>query len=257
MSEAARVAIVTGAGRGIGRAVAERLARSGHLLALSSTDGRTAEAAARQLREGGARAIALAADFVDPAAPERLVAETVAALGRADILINNAGVTSVQPLAEVTLAEWQRVLGINLTAALLCAQAASRHMVAGGWGRIVNISSFFGLRAFAARAAYGTSKAALLQLTRQMAVELAPHGITVNAVAPGVIATEMSQRAHSPEVRARWQRSVPMGRYGRPEEVAAAVAFLASPEASYITGTTLVVDGGGEAALGYERPATG
>jgi 3-oxoacyl-[acyl-carrier protein] reductase len=250
-----RAAIVTGAGRGIGLAVAQRLAREGHALFLTSTDGKSAEAAADALATQGARVLAGAADFADPGAAAAIVEKAAAAFGRLDILVNNAGVTSIQPLDKVTLEEWHRILGINLTAYLLTAQAASRHMVAGGWGRIVNISSFFGLRAFPSRISYGTSKAAILQLTRQLAVELAPKGVTVNAVAPGVIATDMTARAHPPELQARWRRIIPIGRYGRPEEVAGVVAFLASEEASYVTGTTLVVDGGGEAAVGYEAPA--
>jgi 3-oxoacyl-[acyl-carrier protein] reductase len=252
MAAEKRVAIVTGAGRGIGKAIAERFARDGHALVLTSTDGRSAESVARALGAQGCETIAVGADLADTASPALIVGRAMQRFGRIDILVNNAGITSVQTLAELTLAEWHRVLAVNLTAYLLMAQAASPQMVAQRWGRIINISSFFGLRAFVARTSYGTAKAAILQLTRQVAVELAPHRITANAVAPGVVDTEMSQRAHTPEIRARWQRSVPMGRYGRPEEIAGSVAFLASDDASYITGTTLVVDGGGEAAIGFD-----
>ncbi|MDB5409916.1 MAG: oxidoreductase [Rhodospirillales bacterium] len=247
-----RVAIVTGAGRGIGKAIVERFARDGHALVLTSTDGRNAEDVARVLGAQGCEAIAVGADLADTASPALIVDRAMQRFGRVDILVNNAGVTSVQKLADVTLAEWHRVLAIDLTACLLMAQTASPHMVARRWGRIINVSSFFGLRAFGARTSYGTAKAAVLQLTRQLAVELAPHGVTANAIAPGVIDTEMSQRAHTPEVRARWQRIVPMGRYGRPEEIAGCVAFLASDDAAYMTGTTMVVDGGGEAAIGFD-----
>jgi 3-oxoacyl-[acyl-carrier protein] reductase len=252
MAEERRVAIVTGAGRGIGKAIAERFARDGRALVLTSTDGASAESVARAVAAQGCEAMSVGADLADEASPALIVDRAMQRFGRVDILVNNAGVTSVQKLADLTLAEWHRVLAINLTAYLLMAQAASPHMAAQRWGRIVNISSFFGLRAFVSRTSYGTSKAAILQLTRQLAVELAPHGVTANVVAPGVIDTEMSQRAHTPQDRARWQRIVPMGRYGRPEEIAGCVAFLASDDAAYMTGATLVVDGGGEAAIGFD-----
>jgi NAD(P)-dependent dehydrogenase (short-subunit alcohol dehydrogenase family) len=251
-----RVALISGAGRGIGRAVAERFARDGHALALTSTDGKSATEAATALAAAGAKAFAIAADVADPKAAEMMVAKTIAQFGRIDILVNNAGVTSVESVLEVSPEEWQRVLNINVTAVLRASQAAGKAMAARGWGRIVNIGSLFGARAMATRTSYGTSKAAVAHLTRQLAIELAAKGVTVNNVAPGVTETDMTKRNHPPQVQATWRRRVPMGRYGRPEEVAAAVAFLASDEASYITGVTLIVDGGAEAAIHHEGAAS-
>jgi NAD(P)-dependent dehydrogenase (short-subunit alcohol dehydrogenase family) len=251
-----RVALISGAGRGIGRAVAERFAREGRALALTSTDGKSAAEAAKALAAAGAKTFAIAADVADPKAAEAMVAQTVERFGRVDILVNNAGVTSVEGVLDVSPEEWQRVLSINVTAVLRASQAAGRLMAAQGWGRIVNIGSLFGARAMATRTSYGTSKAAVAHLTRQLAIELAAKGVTVNNVAPGVTETDMTKRNHPPQVQAMWRKRVPMGRYGRPEEIAAAVAFLASEEASYITGVTLIVDGGAEAAIHHEGGAS-
>jgi 3-oxoacyl-[acyl-carrier protein] reductase len=241
-----KAAIVTGAAAGIGRAIAERLAAAGAAVALADVKGAGGAAAALQV--SGYKAMAIAADVAKEEDCARLVAEAAASLGRVDILVNNAGIGIQRPFLDLTLEEYERVMRINVTGALLCSQHAARRMIAQrAGGRIVNIASISGRRANVARAAYGTSKAALIQLTRQMALELAPHGITVNAIAPGPIETEMA-KGHPPEQRAEFLRMVPLNRYGMPEEIAAAAVFLAAGEAGYITGHVLDVDGGFMAA---------
>ena len=160
------------------------------------------------------------------------------------MLVINSGVAKTQAFLECDLSDWQRVLNINLTGSLLCGQQAARLMQANGWGRIINVASISGLRASLGRTAYGTSKAALIGLTRQMAVELAEYGITVNGIAPGPVDTPLTQRLHSAATRDSYARAVPMRRYGTPAEMAGAVAFLASDDSSYISGHVIPVDGG-------------
>lgn len=239
---AGRAALVTGAGAGIGLAIARRLAEAGAGVALLDLRG-AAEAAALIAAEGG-RAIAIAGDVSRDADAAGAVARAREEFGRLDILVNNAGIASLRPFLETTPEEFRRTLDVNVTGAFLLSQAAARIMMAQGGGRIVNIASISGQRAGAGRTAYGTSKAALIQLTRQMALELAAHAITVNAVAPGPVETEMAKLMHDRKTREGYLRMVPLGRYGTPEEIAEAVLFLASDRAGYITGHVLDVDGG-------------
>jgi 3-oxoacyl-[acyl-carrier protein] reductase len=165
-------------------------------------------------------------------------------VGRCDALVNNAGIASTAPLSELPLGRWESTIAVNVTGALLMAQHAVPLMRNRGRGRIVNISSISGVRASAGRTAYGTSKAAIIGLTRQLAIELATHNITVNSVAPGPVDTDLTRAVHTEATRQSYLRLVPMNRYGRPQEIAAAVSFLCSEDASYITGHTIPVDGG-------------
>ncbi len=239
-----RVALVTGAGAGIGKAIAERLAHDGCAVALADMNAEAAEAAAAGIAAAGGRAIALQADVSDEPAVAAMVAATAARLGRLDILVSNAGIGGTKPFLDTPLDYWQRVLAVNLTGTFLCGQAAARLMVRQGGGRIVNIASISGLRASAGRTAYGTSKGGVIALTQQMAIELAPLGITVNAVAPGPVDTDLTRAMHTQAVRDTYTAMVPLGRYGSTQEIAAAVAFLASAQASYVNGQILAVDGG-------------
>ena len=237
-----KVAAVTGAGAGIGRAIAEAFAGAGAAILIADVKGAAAAAAA--IESAGGRAIGITADVSVAGDCERIVAETVRTFGRIDVMVNNAGIAILRPFLDVPLDEFERVLRVNLLGAFMCGQHAARRMVTqGGGGRIVNIASISGLRAGTNRTTYGTSKAALIQLTRQMALDLARHRITANAIAPGPVETDLV-RAHSPEQRATYVRMVPLKRYGTPGEIAAAALFLASDDAAYITGHVLDVDGG-------------
>ncbi len=248
MTQPARSAIVTGAASGIGLAIAQRLAGTGIAVAIADRDRDGAAAAAAALTAEGHRSIAIGVDVADPRQVDAMVAQTIAAFGRLDILVNNAGIAGVHGFLDQPLDHWNAVLAVNLTGVLLCGQAAARAMLRQGGGRIVNIASISGIRAGIGRTAYGTSKAAVIHLTKQMALELGPLGVTANAVAPGPVDTAMAQAVHTAETRAAYARLIPMHRYGLPDEIAAAVLFLASEEASYVNGQTLCVDGGFAAA---------
>ncbi|MGE5199701.1 MAG: SDR family NAD(P)-dependent oxidoreductase, partial [Rhodospirillaceae bacterium] len=242
-----KVALVTGAARGIGLASAQWFLRHGHGVALLDIDRPTLDAAVAALAEPE-RTLALPADVRDPLQVAQAVETVEARFGRLDTLVNNAGIAVFKPLLDTAFAEWRDVMATNLDGAFLCTQAAAPLMLKGGGGAVVNIASISGLRASTLRVAYGTSKAALIHLTKQQAAELGDVGIRVNAIAPGPVDTAMAKLVHSAAIRRDYHDSIPLGRYGTPEEIAAAVGFLCSPAAGYVNGQLLAVDGGFDAA---------
>ncbi len=244
---APRIALVTGAAQGIGAAIAVALARDGYdcLLGSSRSSG-ALEGTLDEVRATGRRAEALVFDLRDPSRLAGVVEEAAAAFGGLGLLVNNAGVPLKKPALEIGPADWDRVMATNLTGTFFLTQAAGRWFSkAGQSGAVINVSSTHALVGMADRAAYGIAKAGIVQMTRMLAIEWAPLGIRVNAVAPGRVDTEaragsFAQPGYLDSTLAR----IPMGRLGSVEEVASAVAYLARPEASYITGQVLVLDGG-------------
>jgi glucose 1-dehydrogenase len=244
MRLAGRVAAITGGALGIGRATARLFAEEGAAVALGDVQREAAETVAGEIRGRGGRAIALDLDVGDAAAVQAFVDRVVAEFGRLDVLFANAGIAHSAPFLEHAEAQWHRVLRVNLTGVFLCGQAAARQMVRqGGGGRIIATASINGFRGVENLVGYNAAKAGVIELTRTMAVELARHRIQVNAIAPAQIDTRLT-RSLPEEARRRRVERIPMARFGEPEEVARAALFLASDEASYITGHTLAVDGG-------------
>jgi NAD(P)-dependent dehydrogenase (short-subunit alcohol dehydrogenase family) len=237
-----RVALVTGANTGIGLAIAERLLADGYALGYATLDERPQDEgpiADLRTRYGADRIHLVAGNLADAAVPARLVSETVAALGRLDVLVNNAGLSTAKPLLDLTVDDFDRTFAIDVRGSFLAVQAAARQMRGSGGGAIVNITSVHEHIPRPDFAVYASAKAALGMLTRAAALELAVHGIRVNSVAPGVIATPRNEADAE-----RLDPEVPLGRPGKPEEVAALVAWLCSDEAAYVTGSSYVIDGG-------------
>jgi NAD(P)-dependent dehydrogenase (short-subunit alcohol dehydrogenase family) len=242
-----KVALVTGAARGIGLATAKRFLADGWRVALLDIEGELLHGAVKALGDRD-NVQALVCDVADAKAVAAAMAEIAGRFGRLDALVNNAGVAVFAPILETSDEDWGRILAVNLTGPFLCTKAAAPLMREHGGGAIVNVTSISAVRASTLRSAYGTSKAGLAHLTKQLAVELASLGIRVNAVAPGPVETAMAKQVHTPEIRADYHDAIPLNRYGLEEELAEAVFFLCSDRSSYITGQILAVDGGFDAA---------
>jgi NAD(P)-dependent dehydrogenase (short-subunit alcohol dehydrogenase family) len=257
---AGRVAVVTGAGSGIGRAVALGMAAAGASVVLLDKNGEHCRQTAELLQSTGAKSLPIACDIADPdsvAAAER----ASQAIGPCDILVNNAGVLKAGPLATVPLEDWNTLLAVNLTGYLLCAQAFGKAMIERGKGAIVHTASIAGSNAQGFSGAYSVSKAGVLMLSQQLAVEWGPHGVRSNVMSPGLVRTPMSETFYQdPKVLERRSAAIPLGRVGAPEDMAQVVLFLASDRAGFVNGQEIIVDGGFEHMLmslvprpGFER----
>jgi len=238
-----RVALITGASRGIGEAIARRLAAEGASIVAAARTAEALEKVVGEIRSAGGKAAAVPLDLTDPASIEEGVRSAVAEHGQIDVLVNNAGVTDDNLMLRMSKEAWDKVLATNLTGAFLLTQAVVKGMLRRRYGRIVNVASIVGLMGNAGQANYAASKAGLVGLTKSVAREFASRDITCNAVAPGFIATAMTGKM-TDAARETLSGQIPLGRLGSPDDVAAAVAFLASEDASYVTGTVLNVSGG-------------
>ena len=238
-----KVAVVTGAGRGIGRSISLALAQGGAIVVPTDVVNPGASPADAQVSGPGSVTDLVVMNVTDSAGTEAVFGEILSRCGRIDILVNNAGITRDQLLMRMKREDWDKVLEVNLTGAFVCTQAVLRPMMKQRGGRIISISSVVGQMGNAGQSNYAASKAGLIGFSKSLAREVASRNITVNVVAPGLIDTDMT-RALPPEVQVEWQSKVPLGRLGTPEDIAATVCFLASSEASYITGQVLAVNGG-------------
>ena len=241
MNLSGRVALVTGSGRGIGRTIALKLAEVGAAVVVN--DVAEAEAVAEEIRAINGQSLAILADVSSSSDVAGMVEETVSTFGRVDILVNNAGIARDQLVVRMSEEDWDSVLSVNLKSAFLCTRVVLRHMIRQRWGRVISIASIVGIQGNPGQANYASAKAGIIGLTRTIAKEVASRHITVNAIAPGFIDTEMTQQL-AEDWKQEIKKRIPLGYLGSPSDVAEAVAFLASEEARYITGQVLGVDGG-------------
>ena len=240
-----RIALVTGASKGLGKAMAIALAESGARVALVSRDVDKLNAVAEEIRNGGGSAEVFRADVAEEAGVAALEAEVASRMGKVQILINNAGVNVRKNITDFTLHEWNYVIGTNLTAVFLMCRAFVPHMKGSGYGRILNMTSIMSHISLPGRAAYSSSKAGLLGMTKALALELAPEGVTVNGISPGPFATEMNTALmQNPEVNQQFLSKIPVGKWGQVEDIGKLAVYLCADEASFITGTDILIDGG-------------
>lgn len=237
-----KVALITGAGRGIGKEIALKFAKEGAIVITNSLSD-SAEKTAEEIRANGGQSLAISADVSSQEAVEKMFEKAAFTYGNVDILVNNAGITSDQLLVRMKEAQWDSVISTNLKSVFLCTREAMKPMMKKRWGRIINISSVIGLCGNAGQTNYAAAKAGIIGFTKSTAKESGTRGITVNAIAPGYIETDMTGKL-SPIKKQEIQKLIPMGRMGKPEDIASIACFLASDEASYITGQVFNVDGG-------------
>ena len=245
-----KVALVTGAGSGIGRAIALAFAREGADIMIADVNLGEADRVGEQIKALGHRALAVKADVSSRIDVNRLVDETLKAFGRIDILVNNAGILKAAPIESLSEQDWDRVIDVNLKGVFLCSQTVGREMIKRKEGRIVNIASISGETPEVWSGAYSPSKAGVISLTQQMAIEWAQYNVRVNAISPGAVLTTMTQLSYpTSEAYERRRKTIPLNRFAEPDDIAKAAVFLSSDESSYITGEILHVDGGQQASV--------